>query len=419
MKAALSSEIHLLDASDAPWIGSILDLVERSLGEPWRVLLERIEHAPLRASRARVGMIVGALRRVLGGRTERARVARRLRGLVLGHPALDREARAARIDVAVNKLGISAADVEELLWADLAKERPVMLPEGRPPEGTLAAFANLDRIQRAVRRAREVRLRVWGDAHDLVRTAARYGLLSRISRGADGETIIDVTGPLALFHATTVYGRTLAALVPLVAAHERFTLDLHCDFSGHARILHVETPTLLPPAPVPRRRKPSVAEHLARDLRAMDLAVMREPTPIVVSARLDDGVVLDGPAGDQLLFPDLLVEVGGVTWSIEVIGFSTADYLEHKRASYRAAGIQHLVLCIDDARSQAHAKARGCRVPQAAPAPTPAPPAPPPPPLHPVNTVWFKRWIDAEEVLGVMAGNETNTAHHAVEATMP
>ena len=356
-----ASELRLFDDSDAGWIGSLLDVVERSLGEPWRVLLERVELGLAgRAHASRVKAVVGALRRVSGGRAERARVARKVRSLVLGNPALDRDARDIRLAAAGCQLGLAPADVEGLLWADLAKERPVTLPLGRPAASELVAFANLDRIQHAVRRAHDIRLRVWGDAHDLVRTVTRYGLLARISRGDEGETRLDVTGPLALFHATTIYGRALTALVPLLAEQTRFTLDVRCDFGGVERWLHVEPPVLLPPVFAPRHRGPSVAEQLVRDLGAAELAVERDPPPIA--------------SGTQLLFPDLAIEHAGIRWLVEIVGFSTAEYLDHKLASYRAAGVEHVLLCVDSARSkEPTATAR--------------------------NLLWFRRRIDAPEII--------------------
>ena len=54
---------------------------------------------------------------------------------------------------------------------------------------------------------------------------ARYGLIAQIRRDDDATTL-DVMGPLALFHSTMVYGRALAALVPLLVDHPRFELDM-------------------------------------------------------------------------------------------------------------------------------------------------------------------------------------------------
>jgi predicted nuclease of restriction endonuclease-like RecB superfamily len=322
---------RLYDEADLPWIAQLLDIVEQSVGEPWRMLVERVEYAPLRVHPSHRAAMLQALRRVLGGAGQRARIARRVRGLVLGPPALDPVERHARLATAAATLGTTPEDVESLLWIDLAMERPVALPEGRPVETELAAFANLERIQRCVRRAHDLQLRVWDRATELVRMVARYGLISQVRCDGDA-TVLDVMGPLALFHATIVYGRALAQLVPLLAEHPRFELDIRCRMSGEEARLHVAPPVWLPPAP-PSRRVPSTAERLASDLEMLGHAVEREPPPIA--------------SGGHLLFPDLVLERGGGRWFIEVLGFATQDYLAAKLDRYRGAGIPRVVLCAD------------------------------------------------------------------------
>ncbi|HEX4419910.1 MAG TPA: DUF790 family protein, partial [Kofleriaceae bacterium] len=158
---------RLYDSSDLPWIGQLIDLVEQAVGEPWRVLVDRVSHAPLGVHGLHRAAMLQALRRVLGGSAERARIARQVRALVLGAPALEPEERAARLAGAAEQLGTTPEDIESLLWVDLANERPVALPAGRPAEAELAAFANLERIQRWVRRAHELQLRVWDRANEL------------------------------------------------------------------------------------------------------------------------------------------------------------------------------------------------------------------------------------------------------------
>jgi predicted nuclease of restriction endonuclease-like RecB superfamily len=252
---------------------------------------------------------------------------------VLGHPALEPHEREARIAAASAQLGIEPADVESLLWADLARERPVVLPSPPDPR-VLAAFANVDRIQREVRRAREIELRVWDNAHGLVRLAARCGLMTRIAREPDGALVLRIAGPLALFHATTVYGRALGALVPLLAEHARFELDIHCDLASGPHTRRVTPPVLLPPYQT--RLKPSPADRLAGALEQRDHHVDREPALLA--------------ADEHVLFPDLAIDFAGVRWFIEVIGFSTPEYLADKRALYRAADA-NVILCVDSKRS--------------------------------------------------------------------
>jgi hypothetical protein len=279
---------------------------------------------------------------MLGGRAERGRIARRLRASVLGHPALDPDARGARIASAASALGIEAADVESLLWADLARERPVVLPGGRPDPRRVAALANIDRIQREVRRAREIELRVWENAHGLVRLAARCGLITHVTHEpSTGELLLRIAGPLALFHATTVYGRALGALVPLLAEHPRFELDIHCDLASGPQTRRIVPPVLLPP--FTSRLKPSLGDRLARDLGLRGHEVDREPAPLAVDR--------------QVVFPDLAISHGGTHWFVEVVGFSTADYLADKLALYRAASAR-VVLCVDAKRSSVEEQPR-------------------------------------------------------------
>jgi predicted nuclease of restriction endonuclease-like RecB superfamily len=323
---------RLFDAEDLPWIGRLLDVVAGSVGEPWRVLVDRVERAPLGVHGSHRSAMLGALRRTLGGGGRRARVARQVRALVLGPPALEPTEREARLAAAAAQLGTTPEDVESLLWIDLAMERPIALPAGRPAESELAALANLERIQRCVRRAHDLKLQVWDRANELVRTVARYGLIAQIQRDRDA-TVLDVIGPLGLFHSTVVYGRALSALVPLLAEHARFALDIRCRFRGEQAHLRVAPPVMLPPVKVSPRRAPSIAERLAADLAALGHIVEREPPPIA--------------SGQHLLFPDLEIEHSGARRLVEVLGFSTKEYVMTKLERYRRAGISDAVLCVD------------------------------------------------------------------------
>jgi len=223
-------------------------------------------------------------------------------------------------------------DGESLLWVDLAMERPVVLPEGRPAEIELAAFANLERLQRCVRRAHDLQLRLWDGADALIRTIARRGLIAQIRRDGDA-TVLDITGPLALPHAAIVYGRALAAVVPLLAEPPRFELDLLCRFGGLDVALEVAPPLWLPAAAAAPHPPTSPAQRLADDLAMLGHAVDREPPPIA--------------AGDRVLLPDLVVDRRGARWLVEVLGFATRESIADKLARYRAAGFTRVVLCAD------------------------------------------------------------------------
>ncbi|CAN5788699.1 hypothetical protein BH11MYX2_BH11MYX2_02260 [soil metagenome] len=358
------TDVRLYDATDHEWIASIVDQVVACQGMPWRALRERVEHGAIRSDR--VAAILGSVRRIMGGRTDRMRVARKLRAIVLGSPALDAESRAQRFAAAEEELGIAVDELETLLWIDLADERPVTLPHGRPDEMTLAAFANVDRIARAMRRAHSVRIRTGDDAQPLIRAARRFGLIAsvhtRSPRAFDSTSVASVTavgattatalaltttleivGPLSLFHATRIYGRALAALVPYLAGCARFVVELDADFGYGPASLRVSSPVLLPPAPTDtgaQRLATRVQSALVKE--RPELVVMLDPPPIA--------------SADERLFPDLLVHRAvGDDWFVEIVGFATSELLQRKLARYEAAGITRALLVVDERYAAPHA----------------------------------------------------------------
>ena len=456
LDALSATDIRLYDASDLPWITLVIEQVMACLGQPYRVLRERLEHVPIRADR--VASILGAMRRLMDGRAQRTKVARKVRASVLGAPALTDDARAERLATASEQLGIDPSEIESLLWIDLADERPVTLPHGRPDEQRLVSFANVDRIQRALRRARHVRVHAWGNALPLIRAAARFGLLVRVSAAPSADvtssassraersrlagaleprdalphvavavsretdkTVLDIIGPLSLFHHTQVYGRALGSIVPYLPGLDRFIVEIDGDFGYGMAALRVASPAMLPPPPSEERGTPSIGSRIASALdRTGDVLVERDPPPIChgtdrlfpdLAFEIDRrasmrplGVTLDversalgGDDGDgereedHELFPDLVSLLAtqmndesdrlalrpprprvpsspasgreivaalspqrGVNratcWFIEVVGFATREYLAAKLARYENAGIERVVLVVDDTR---------------------------------------------------------------------
>jgi predicted nuclease of restriction endonuclease-like RecB superfamily len=331
----------LLDNDDLGWVGEVVDVVASVAGQPWRVALERLDDTRrVEQPRApvRFAAVVGAIQRVLGGRGRNAARARTARSLVLGKPVLTEAEREARIASAARELEVTSAAIETMLWSDLPRERPVELPQGRPSELEVAAVANVHLLQRAMMRAQTVTLRAWGDAGALIHATAARGLLTTLSRGPRDEAVLDIVGPLALFHRTGVYGRALASLVPLLAACDRFELELIARGREQTYSVEVASPVLLPPVParmtLPRQDLVRLCNELARAMR--DAVVTPRPPPI--------------SAGTSIVCPDLAIEYGGRTTLVELVGFWTIDYLEKKLQLYRDAGVDDVLFCVDESR---------------------------------------------------------------------
>jgi len=324
----------MFDDRDLPFIASLVDVLVRTEGEPWRTGVEQLERALSPVAPNRATAVTSALQRLAGGRKRYATIARRARGLVLGAPVFADADRFDRLHVASRALGIVEHELELLLWSDLPRERAIELPGGRPSELEVAALANVHLIQRALRRAQTVRLRMWGDDGSLLRAAIGRGLLATAARGNHGETLLEIAGPLSLFHRTSVYGRVLAQLVPMLAACDRFELVLECETGTAAYTSTLVSPVLLPLAPFDHSGS-YLASRLARELEQLDrtLSVRVAPPPLV--------------AGPWLVCPDLVIDA---TWFVEIVGFWTAPYLARKLARYRDAGITRVILCIDETR---------------------------------------------------------------------
>ena len=331
--------LPLLIDDDLPWVSALTDVVVRGAGQPWRLALDEIEagawmpDARVIPAR-RLAAAVNALRRMVDARSYRASLARRARELVLGAPARTDDVRDGRLAAAAMILGVSSRELDHLLWADLPRERPIELRTGRPAELEVAAHANVALVQRALRRAHSIELRVRGDAGPLLRAAAARGLIATTSL-AHGETILEIVGPLALCHGTTVYGRALGTLVPLLGSCEGFELVLRAEARGQRYELAVRSPALLPVGPPPRPWR--VIDELARALERRGLTVDRAPAPLA--------------SGQALVCPDLRIRHGARAFAVEVIGFWTPEYLARKLARYAAVGVTDVVLCVDATRA--------------------------------------------------------------------
>ena len=83
-----------------------------------------------------------------------------------------------------------------------------------------------------------------------------------LSRREAGSTVLTASGPCALFRKTTLYGRALAALVPLLPWCERWELSARLHLEEGEGQLRLATGDPLPAAPEPARAEvttPAVA----------------------------------------------------------------------------------------------------------------------------------------------------------------
>lgn len=365
---------RFLRENDHPWLRLLLDEVEGLAGRPQRELEERLRELALDAPRGQRALAVHVLRRLWGSRQQAAVSPKRARAALFGAAAASAERRELILARTAQTLGVGAADLEASLFADLPGERLVVAPDEALSPGELALRANLALAQSLLFRAEAVAIEAEGNARALVRHAKLRGLICTVNgRGHEGDALLEISGPFALFRHTLVYGRALGELLPLCAWCRRFRLRARCNLGDQPLVLELASGDPIFPSVEPRRYDSRVEERFARDFRrfARDWDVTREPEPV--------------RAGGALVFPDFALQHRlnpARRWLLEIVGFWTPDYLARKLAQYRAAGLGNLILCIDEARDCA-----GAELPPDA------------------KVLRFRRRVDASAVLELISGD--------------
>jgi len=340
---------HWLSVRDHPWIGELIELHHAFVGEPRRRLYDRLDATPCMA-RASGSRLVAAVLDGFFGSEIVADVPPRAARAAAFAAAADRAARggrsgrAAALERAAAGFGVSPDALERSLFADLPGERRLKKPAAPVRVEECVLRCNLALAQAALSSSSAVTVALEGHARALVRHARLRGLICTVEkRGTVAQ--LSISGPLALFRRTALYGRHLAELVPLLAWSRDFRLEARCTVRGREGRFILDPTAPLPPSTEPRRYDSRLEERFARDfLRlASDWDVIREPEPVA--------------AEGTLIFPDFALvhrRDPSRRWLLEILGFYTADYVATKLRRLRAAGLTRLLLCIDAARDCGH-----------------------------------------------------------------
>lgn len=365
---------HWLGPADHPWLRALLDERARFVGRRSADLDERLRLAlPVPSPPGKRRFAISVLRSMCGAKPPRsnskALSPRIVRERIFCAAAVDATGeREAILMRTAALLSVTPEALLEALYADLPGER-ALAPA--PPElspDSLALRANTTLAQSLLARASTVRITVDGNARALVSRARLRGLLCVVR--SEGE--VELSGPLALFRHTLVYGRALGGLVPALAWCGAFRLRAEVALRGGPALLRLCAGDPIAPSEEPRRYDSRLEERFAREIGrlAPDWDIVREPEPVV--------------AGEALVFPDFALRHRGgpePRWLVEIVGFWTPDYLARKLARYRAAALRHLILCIDEERRCAEGE---------------LPPG--------ARVVWFRKRIDPRAVLAIIEG---------------
>ncbi|HJW68758.1 MAG TPA: DUF790 family protein [Candidatus Binatia bacterium] len=339
---------HFLGAHDHPWLHVLLDEYARFVGRRQRELDERLrEPLPCASPLAKRRVAVHVLARLCGNYRTTRTAPRSARAAVFVEAARSQAEPAVVVACVATRLGVTATELTDALFADLPGERVVAAPAELLSPEELALRTNLAIAQAFLFRSAAVLIEMEGNARAVVRHAKLRGLICSVAPGRDeGRAALEISGPYALFRRTLLYGRALSEILPLLAWCQRFWLRADCTVRGQHLVLQLGSGAPIFPGKQPRLYDSKLEERFARDFRriAPDWDVVREPEPV--------------PAGDALIFPDFALQHrrDGRRWLVEIVGFWTPQYVERKLALLRAARLGNLILCVDEARSCAEAK---------------------------------------------------------------
>jgi len=269
--------------------------------------------------------------------------------------------RAAVVRDVAASLGVTPEELESALFGDLRGERRIeSVPDDLSPS-VLAARTNFAIAAALVRRSSAVHITASGDTEALVYRAYRLGLIcavaplgtasriavgdgiTRIPGGADAVTLA-LSGPLALFHHTEVYGRALASFIPALSACRDFELVARCKIGRGPALTQF---VLRSGDPVFGHTAAPPAESSFEDRLA--LAFSRRASRWELQFR---PVALD-TRGEELAFADAeLVHRGEPTrrWHLVFVGFWTVEHLARRLRALTAARLDRVLLCVDEKR---------------------------------------------------------------------
>ena len=353
---------HYLTARDEPWLGALLEEYRRFVGRKRTELHERLrEPLAIRAPKAKLRVAITVLDALCTDRPTAAVPPKEARAALFRAAADGRASRASVVSAVATSFAVTAAELDGALFADLQSEALVAELPDSITVSRLLCDANLALASSLVRRAAHVRIVVWGSARSLVQSARYAGLICSLSRvepsvpvaeptsgaaeAAAEALTLELFGPLALFQHTAVYGRALASLVPRLASCQAFELTAACALASGAR--PSSSFVLRSGDPIGKGREIALRERRVEARFRRDFAgttcnwqLLTEPRPLL--------------SGTALILPDFeLIHRHDVKrrWWLEIVGFWTHGSLCEKLGRLRAAGIERLVLCIDQTRA--------------------------------------------------------------------
>jgi len=333
-----------LTRRDHGWVEQVLDAVTASVGQPRCEVAARLREGPSfgehwRAHRALCYLLL----RLHGFEVSAPIKPQRLRAALFNAAAAAQGSpdRQTIVRDVARQLSVTAEQIEHGLYADLPDARVLKASKEALDPIALVERYNLALAQSLLWRAETLKIRLSGQVKAALRLARLRGLLCLAERDpVSAEAVLRLSGPLALFHHTTKYGRAMAAWLPVLTGGPRWSLEATCIVSRRRLVwcASFRDPIGTTHAP-PQRFDSKLEERLFRDLKHVvpRWQVLREADPVQLGKRIvcPDFTLVDPDKGRRI--------------PVEVVGFWTPEYLRDKLQTLRRLPAdQRWIVCADN-----------------------------------------------------------------------
>lgn len=216
---------------------------------------------------------------------------------------------------------ISLAQFEKSLIEGSDRQAILKSPSVLGSFSALPAMLNGALVQKIIMRSYVIEIIVADQCRRLIRQAKLRGLVCEIFRDEGQMVRLRISGPLAIFGPTTIYGRRLQEFIPLLFWNLNFKLRATCRSNESSYFLYLDSSSPLKVSAPPRLFDSRVEEQFYSEFGKYTQAweLHREPAPFV--------------DGDRMFFPDFLATRRGLyahSVYIEILGYWTDDYIKKK-----------------------------------------------------------------------------------------
>jgi len=246
------------------------------------------------------------------------------------------DVRKARARIA-DTLGRSWDQIEADLYADVMAFQRLEAFDGYADADALLARYNVAQIQACLYQADRMTVHATDDFKTILRYAKLARLLHEIRRLGPSRYELRLTGPGSVLRQTRRYGVNLARFLPALVACRGWRAEalLRTPWGGKARLQLDSRDGLRSHLPAPADFDSSVEEGFAAKFGAeRDGWVLQR----------EGGILHEGQTA---FVPDFLFRhADGTEVLLEIVGFWTPEYLQHKRVTLRRFRRHRILLAV-------------------------------------------------------------------------